>query len=292
MATRTAISLDRTAARASRRFATFAQAMRRTKATQRLDVDAPSEVRLRILRLERRGDPIEVQTRLLDRDAGLEPAHHLPRVVAAILERIGLHRRPCAGVGWKLEAARHHADNGVRDAVDHDRLADRTRSPFEPLPPDTIAQNDDLGRADAILVLAKIATERRRDAEHVERGPRYDAALHVVGAVARREVVRGATVEGDALETAVLGLPTAEVRVGHGVHVPPALRVGLPDRHELVRRAVREGAEQQRTNAAEYGRVDTDAERETKDGRDGERRALGECSEGVAKVREHDSAGK
>ena len=52
---------------------------------QRLHVDAPAEVRRGILRLERRGDAVEVQACLVDCNVRLEPTHHLPRVIAAVL---------------------------------------------------------------------------------------------------------------------------------------------------------------------------------------------------------------
>ena len=48
---------------------------------------------------------LEIFARLLDRDARLEPSDHLPRVIAAIVERVELHRRPRAGRRGKLEAA-------------------------------------------------------------------------------------------------------------------------------------------------------------------------------------------
>src|SRR5687767_14437759 len=124
---------------------------------------------------------------MIDGDARLEPAHDLPGVIAAIAERIGLHRRPRAGGGWELEARWHDADDLVRNAVDHDRSPDRIRARLEPIAPDAVAQDDGLGRADAVFLLAEVAAECGSDAEHVEHGPRHNGSGHEVGAVAGGE---------------------------------------------------------------------------------------------------------
>ena len=134
---------------------------------------------------------VEIDARLLDRDARLEPAHHLPRVIAAIAERVGLHRRPRAGVpgNSKPGGITPMTVCGTPLTMIDCPMAFGLR--LEPIAPDAVAQDDHLGRADAIFVLAEVAAERRRDAER--RGTWSTTRLppwHVVGAVAGREVVR------------------------------------------------------------------------------------------------------
>ena len=111
---------------------------------QRLRVHAPPGVRRRILRLERGGDARQIAARLLDRDARFEPAHHLPRVIAAVVQRIRLHRRPRARRTRELESRRHHADDRVPHAVDHDRFANGARPRVEPVAPHAVAEDDRL----------------------------------------------------------------------------------------------------------------------------------------------------
>jgi hypothetical protein len=124
---------------------------------KRLHVDAPAEIRGRVLRLERGGDPGEVEARLVNGDVMLQPAHHLPGMIPALLQGIGLHRPPRPGIARKLEPARHYADDRVGDAVDHDRSTNRVRSRLESVAPHAVAEDEDLGCPDPVFVFPKVA---------------------------------------------------------------------------------------------------------------------------------------
>ena len=102
-ATRTAISFERAVARARSRLATFAHAMSSTNATDAIMIISTGRKLpaccSRIVcastpqpRFDAGycvssadGDGAEIVAHLLDRDAGLEPPDHLPRVIAAIV---------------------------------------------------------------------------------------------------------------------------------------------------------------------------------------------------------------
>ena len=64
----------------------------------------------------------------------------------------------------KLKLPRHHADHGVRDAVDRDRAADDRGIAAEPASPQPVAQHDDRVGTWLRLVVGKQATEARRRA--------------------------------------------------------------------------------------------------------------------------------
>ncbi len=307
-ATRTAISFERAVARASSRLATLAHAMRSTNPTAAIMINSTGRmlptwksrsvwtsapqpsVAARVLRLERGRDATEIALGLLERDRGLEAPDHLPRVIPAILHRVHLHRRPRARRGRELEVGRHHADHGVLHAVDEHLLPDHFAPPAETVVPEAVAQDDHVRRADPIFLFLEVAPERGRHAEGSEHRPRDVATRHEFRAAVARQVVRRPRVDADVGQRPVVGLPTAEVRVRDGVHVPAAPRVRLADRDEPVGVLIREGTQQHRADATENRRVDADAQREAEDGGDGERRSLGQRSNREPNVLEHERA--
>jgi hypothetical protein len=208
-------------------------------------------------------------------------------VIAALLQGVEMHRGPGVRFIWKGELTRHDPDDRVRHAIDHHTLADHAGTSSEAVVPQAIAEDDDLGGADSIFILAKVAADLRCDAEGPKHRPRDMAAAYVIRAVTAREVEGRSRVHADVRERAVVCLPTSEVGVGHRIHVPSASGVRLADGDEMIGVPIGEGTQQHRADAAEDGCVDSDSQRETEHRGRGERRIADEGPDGKTEVIEH-----
>src|SRR5262249_29810942 len=80
-----------------------------------------------------------------------------------------------------VEAARHHADDGVARAVETDRLADDGAVARVPPIPKRMAEDDDLVAPAVDLVGGEPAAEERLDAQRVEEPGRHLVADDVLG---------------------------------------------------------------------------------------------------------------
>ena len=132
----------------------------------------------------------------------------------------------------------------------HDLAADDVAFAIEAILSDAIAEQNDFRSADAVLVFGEIASDDRCDAEGSEHRPRDGSALDELSAVAVRQVVRAAVVGRDA-QRPISFLPTPEVRVRDGIHMPPTLRMRFTDRDQLIRILIWKRSKQERANAAE-----------------------------------------
>src|SRR5689334_5677781 len=94
---------------------------------QRNDADASLCIRLGILLLKLTRDEVHLGLCLLSRDALLEPAKRVKKVVAAVRRaRVDSHRHPHvdAHAGWELQckSRRHHAAHSNRAPVEREAL--------------------------------------------------------------------------------------------------------------------------------------------------------------------------
>ena len=87
------------------------------------------------------------------------------------------------------ELRRQHADDLERPSVQRHRAADHRRVGAKAPAPETIAQQDDAIAADGFLLGAKVASERRLDADDVEELRTSLERPHALGFAAAGEVV-------------------------------------------------------------------------------------------------------
>ena len=130
---------------------------------------APAFVGLRELLAELRLNRDEILPRLLDRDAGLQPADRRVEAGRAHREQScgGLRRDPdfCRPRGMS-ERRRHDADDRVADAAEHERAADRRRIGREPSLPEHVAQHHEARSAEGFFQWTRCSSDRGRDAYH------------------------------------------------------------------------------------------------------------------------------
>ena len=285
-ADRIAISLMRTAARASSRFATFAHAMSSTKPTAPSSTSSAGRMRpddrsssertlsvhvgakvVRVRRLQILGERRHLGLRALERDAGLEPRREiqvLVRVAAGERRRLERERHEQIGLAGEeaREALRHHADDLIRLAIQLDRLSDRARLAGKEPRPHAVAQHDDVLLARVVVVAAERAAEHRRHAEHVKPVAGDAHARYALGVAGAGEVRAELRLDGDRLEALRLVAVVAEAARRHRrLHVVER-RIEVLDRHQPRGYAVRQRPEQHGVDDAEDRRVRANAERE------------------------------
>jgi hypothetical protein len=124
-----------------------------------------------ILMEQLRMDGGDLLLRLPDGDAGSQPGHGRQRRVAPILKRriVGQRRvNFIAGGLGKFETGRHHADHGVRLAVDGHRASDDGSVGMKDLVPHGVAQDHDLGATLFRILGKKAAADGGLRSEDVE----------------------------------------------------------------------------------------------------------------------------
>ena len=192
MAALTASSLWRASPRASSRFARFAQAISSTQIAAPLSA---TQQQARLLatnrraagRPMRRGLPIlfrklplqlaattPISARgLRQRNARLQPRHHIEIVIVAVLEVVAMllesHRHPEFGfAARKMEIARHHADDLIRLVIQIHAPPDHAGVAAEYRLPQLVAQQQRSGRAFAVLRGGEQAAHSRLHAQQAE----------------------------------------------------------------------------------------------------------------------------
>ncbi len=190
-------------------------------------------------------DRLHVRARGLERHALLQPRDALelplvPRVPALLVRQ----QRPQVRVGiGKVEAAGHHADDGVRQVVERDRAAHDRRIGAERAPPEAVAQDRDGGRTFVILFGQERTAERRRHAEGPQYAGRDRRAPERLRPVTAGEHEPPFTVDPEGVEGVVEVAPVFVLGVGQRAPVPPPRpeavgatprRIGLPHRDDAV----------------------------------------------------------
>ena len=187
-AVRIATSRERALARASRRLATFTQAIPKHEAHGREqhqerrpgaadeafgqghEPHAPSLVLLRIGAGERQLDRRELGLGAGDRCAGREPPHDLQVVTGPARGQVAedgvvRQRQPELGgrrVRRRFEGRGHHADDRAGLLVEQDRFSDDRGIRVKPRPPDPLAQHRDRRSSRVVVGGRQRASEQRR----------------------------------------------------------------------------------------------------------------------------------
>ena len=181
------------------------------------------------------------------------------RLVVAKRTLAGEHKRPG-----------HHADDGIRTAIDHHRAADDRRIGAERSPPQSIAQHDH--RATALVLLQGEGAPQdgcgTEDVEQRRRGAKRGDALRSIDA---RQLVGLRDIGREAVEAPCAFLERAEIRRGERdrTRVRPRDFLedhdqprGVPERQRLQKHRIHHG-EHARRGADRQPQREDDCRRET-----------------------------
>ena len=135
-----------------------------------LDGDAPTFVRIGIVGRDPRADGIHLGARLFDRHARLQTSKRgHPMEVARAFTRLEGKRPPhLREAAIERGALRHHADDGVRLAIERERSPDDAGVGAERRRPQLVAQHDDVLFARFVLVGRERTAERGLDLKDIE----------------------------------------------------------------------------------------------------------------------------
>ena len=223
----------------------------------------------RIGALEPGHDGGQVRGRPFAGHAVFHPSDHRQEVVVARVQVVaGRKRHRHDEVGLDIQRGRprrEDADDGVRQGVEADRLADGRSARGEPAPPETVADERHLVRAPRLVAARKSAPERGSPGEDVEELGRDDQAARALRLFPFAGEVEGPrVVGGEKRKGLVLFAEGAEVGRRRA---PRLLRRLLNDlRHEEPLGArVGKGPEQCGIDDAEHDGVQADPQREPQD---------------------------
>ena len=247
-------------------------------------------VRIRAAPAEIGREAAQFRARALDRRVRLQASHHTdasPRAARRGGVERGWHeeadRVARAVLGQGPESLRHHADHGVRLAVERERASEDRAIAAELRMPERVRQDDHASAAGVILVRAEHAAERGRGAEQREEIGGHLFAQDLHGFPGSREGAGHAGVAREALER--LGEPVVfEVgrRDAKARRRRAARRRHLRQLHEPIGVRVGQRPEQHAIDNAEHGSVGADAERDRQDGHRGEAGRPPERAQGVS----------
>ena len=204
---------------------------------------------------------------------------HPCRIVAPASER-----KPCVGVLWRSHLRRHDSDDGVTLIVQIDRATNRTGIAVECALPESIAEHHDRWSADFVFLLTKRPADFRRQADDVEKIPRYRSARHSFSFATRdaAKVSRFLVGAGEMFENLVVILPIEIIRQRNRVILAGSGR--FVQDHDPVRVWIRQRPKQNGVDDAEDGGVRPDAESECNNSNCGERRILDHLPKSKTKI--------
>ena len=143
---------------------------RRQPLEQRAHPHPAAVVGVRVLPRQGRGDRGELALGARDLDSVGEARHDLEAVIVTGAVGPQAERRPDLGVLGEREDGGHHADDGVRRAVEHQRAARHRGIGVEPLLPEPVADERDARALGAVLLFRETSPADRLDLERRERG--------------------------------------------------------------------------------------------------------------------------
>ena len=216
------------------------------------------------------------------RHAGRQPHDRIDQRQVGARRR---QRQPEPVVAVPAEPRRHHADDGVRPAVQPQRPAERRRAALEQPQPQPVAQHDDrfglavrpdVGRLDR-------PADDRRHAEEVEGVAGQQDAAEALGRELAGHAARFRSTSPSRRRTPA-PRPAAEARRASSVCPPrPSTRAHLR-RPDLARPRVRIRRDEDAVDDAEDGRGRADAQRQRQQRDQHERRAAPERPDGIAEI--------
>ena len=226
---------------------------------------------------EPRHHAAHVGARGFERQTSFHSRHGDETAAAGRCRRIDYERRvqlPHASRG-KREARRHHADDLARTTVDVYRLADDVARAAVVLLPESVRENDDAWRPDALVLRADRPSQQRTDPQCVEEAGGHGQSVHLVRRSKARHVHRHLHHGADAFQR--LGaLTPSDVVVGARHVALVALGRALPHHHQPVGLREWQRVQQHGLRHRERGDCRRDAECERGERNKGERAIAGQ----------------
>ena len=253
---------------------------------RRRDIYAPAPAALRVLPLDAHRNRRHLGPSLFDGNVVVEPTHHVVDTHSARIgeRRVDGQRFPdldILGPGWELEIRGHHTHHRIGRLTQVDDRADHLGGGFEALGPQAVGQNhDEVVAWCGVLFLKRAAQgglhvydlkDRGRDL-----GPGHGLSLALSYSEQGEglEVVSAQCGEG-------LGAvhPVDERRRRNLILSDIGLRVGLPQRHDVVGFGVGQRPEQDAIHHAEDRGVDSDSQPQGRHHDQREAGVVAECPE-------------
>ena len=193
-------------------------------------------------------------------------------------------RHPDLRAARKVEALRHHADNGAREAIQRDRSSDDFRVAAQAALPEGVAHNRDVGRMASFFPGRKITPHSRQRAHHPEERCRDHCRVQLLGPfhagpVCRNRIERCHLFEDTVpvAQTVVIGRRTDILLSGPGALADPVDSLGA---------GIGERANQDGVRHAEKRCVRADADGECQGGGEYQQRIANQAANGVRRVME------
>ena len=233
--------------------------------------------------MELLGRERELRVRHVDGDPRQKPAGHAEVAAVVDARRIDLKRNPEVGRGveFGVEAARHDADHSVRNAAERNTLSDDRAVAAEAPLPQSIAKNNHMRAVGPILIHGKRAACDDRCAEQAKV---IGGGMHGVNGF---RIWAASEAQGNAIEFVSsdilkgLGLRSQHVVARGRAAIIGAVGRGDKEPDDAISIGEGERLEQNGVDHGENRRGGPDAERERRDGGDGEPRAANQSPQGM-----------
>ena len=246
---------------------------------------AETEIRLRVLVGETRGNRIHFDCCLRESHTTGEPADYVNiATIAAIRQASGKNADGDEDVAAieKTERGRENADDRVAATVERDGAADDGGIAAEMRLPELVAEQNDGSGSGLFFRWKKIAAENRVDANECEKIRRDSVAADIFGLGDTGKIEADVVDDGHGGEGTALLAPIEKIGIGNGNVAD--LFVGFAHEDELRGVFERQRAEEDGVDDAEDGGIGADAESESEDGDGGEAGGFRERADGVFQV--------
>jgi hypothetical protein len=201
----------------------------------------------------------QVGASLLHRDALFHAGDSVERIGAPFLVRVARQREPEVDVPGKVAVGRQDPDDGVRHAVDAERLPDDVSVAAKARVPQPLANHDDARAVRLVFLGREAAAKCGAEPQNGREVVRDHEAVGAVGAGRISQVDARRRKERHRVEPARTLAPGMKVRVIDASEVEVPRRRTLVEVHEAVRLPEREGPEEEAVDDREHGSVRRDA---------------------------------
>ena len=239
-------------------------------------------------------DDVQFGGRFFDCHARFHPSDN-PAFVdqpVGFVKRVAGEREPRVAVLRKRELGRHDSDDDDRLAshgLDVKRLVDDFRITVEGSLPESVTQYRDASGAFFVFLFLNDSSDQRWDSQYFKQASRCKATADSFGlVVSMKDVVAGSRRivhdKTEPREQLAFFPPGMQVRDGDLIFLVAQRRIRLPQHQQLSGAGVGQRSQQHGIHHAEDGRVRADAQGQSDDGNNRERRAATQHAEAVADV--------
>ena len=191
-----------------------------------------------------------------------------------------------------MKAGRHHAHDGVRNAIQQNALADGLRVAVKVRFPEPIAQNRNARAPGAVFLGTEIAAQERLNSIDVKVFRRNAQGHQAFGSSCSCQVETHAGRGGKVLERLAVLLPEIKSKCGKAREASHLAAERARDLNYALGVGIRQRAEKHAIHHREHRRVRPDAEGEREHGHGGKGGTSSEHPQAVANVAQQSSHGR